>query len=161
MGVTPFQFLEAVKPATDVRERLGTITDVVPLKVLFDGENSGEDEEVAIGGSYISPIVGHRVVCIKIGNKWTLVSMIGGISVQAFSIPITFTTGTSLVTNVSFPIDFPAAPTSVCGVISSGSGSAANWFLRTNLYTASGFQLILNGPSAAWTNIPVNFIAVL
>lgn len=75
---------------------------------------------------------------------------------------VSFASTSSHVRTVTFPAPLPKAPRIVHAVITSGDGSASGWDVRTDLYTTTGFRLILGRPTpAAWSSIPVTWEAVL
>jgi len=77
---------------------------------------------------------------------------------------VTFASATSHTLAVNFPAPFDNPPV-VCVNIASGAGTIARWMARAISVTTSGFTLFLfvgdsGAPAAAWTDIPVHWVAV-
>lgn len=78
--------------------------------------------------------------------------------IQTGSTVVTFATSTSYIATVTLPT-MPAAPNTVLAIVSSGASATAGWVPKTDNYTTTSFRLVLNGPSAAWSNVIVRWVA--
>jgi hypothetical protein len=80
-------------------------------------------------------------------------------NIKTGTVSVSFATSTSHIRSVSIPA-MPAAPKIVLAVISSGAGVSTGWTIRTDSYTTTSFRLLLAGPSAAWSGVDVNWLAI-
>ena|SRR5882672_2149721 len=71
---------------------------------------------------------------------------------------VTFAAATSNSTAVTFPIAFAAAPM-VLTNIDSAPGTTSTWRTRAISITTTGFVIFSEGPSAAWSAVPVSWLA--
>jgi len=80
---------------------------------------------------------------------------------------VSFTSATSHLRTINFPVAFASAPIMPAPVISSGAGATARWGARVDTITATSFRLFLftgdrDTPTAqTWSNIPVMWTAIL
>lgn len=77
------------------------------------------------------------------------------------STSITFASATSNTSSISFGTTFASAPT-VLAMINSGAGSTVGWTVRALNITTTGCDLSVstNGSAAAWSSIPVMWVAI-
>lgn len=82
--------------------------------------------------------------------------------VKAGELNVSFSSANNNSRAVGFGTTFTTPP-AVAVNINTGDGSAASWVARAYLITTTGFQLLVfsaNGSNSAWSNIPVQWIAV-
>jgi hypothetical protein len=78
------------------------------------------------------------------------------------SVSLTFASAVSFTQVVNFGFTFPGVP-QVYGNINSGVGATARWVARPINVTTTDFTMFVfsgNAVAAAWTDIPVNWMAV-
>jgi hypothetical protein len=137
--------------------KLATVTDNSPAQAIYDGDTAAIGMVSMIG----SLEVGARVYVLVVPPSGNFV--VGQVvNQQSGTEIITFASATFFTQTVTFPTPFLTTP-KVFTNIASGSGLTSRWDTRaisitTNDFTLFGFS---NDPAAsAWSDIPVNWLAV-
>lgn len=79
--------------------------------------------------------------------------------VQSGTFNFSFGPATSATQAIVFGTAFPATPRVVCN-INSTAGSTLQWTPKGASITTSGFTLIVSGPSATWSAVEVQWVAI-
>lgn len=146
--------------------RVGTIVSTNPLQLQVQDTVYSSDA-VGVLGSYF-PVTGDVVSVVGQSNNssadptsWLILgtNTEGNIGFQSGQVLLSFGPATSFTRAVMFARPFALFPTVVTN-INSGAGSTASWGSRGINMTESGFTLFVFGPSATWTNVAVQWLAV-